>query len=144
MTKKNVWLFAGLAALAIIYVCFFTTWFKHKSIGIFDSARPLRHARNRGELPYILFGLDNGLLQLTEIKVVSLTQYQANPNAPSLWHLVSDSNSVPIQEFVYGQRIRGMRPAFKGDQPQDLETNVTYRLFVTAGGEKGFHDFKIK
>lgn len=144
MTKKNLWLFTGLAALAIIYVCFFTNWFKPKTIGIFDTAREVRRFRNRGELPYILFGFENGNFRLTEIKVVSLTNFQSNSRAPTVWHLVSDSNSVPLQQFVYGQHIRGMRPAFSGDQPQDLETNVTYRLFVIAGRYKGFHDFKVR
>ena len=144
MTKKNLWLFAALAVVAATYVCFFTSWFKPKTIGIFDTSRQLRRFRHRGELPYVLFGFENGSFRITEIKVVPLADFQKNPNAPSVWHLVSDSNSVPVQQFVYGQRIRGMRPAFTGDAPQDLETNVTYRLFVAAGNEKGFHDFKIK
>ena len=94
-------------------------------------------------MPNIMFGL-NGQYRLTEVKVVPLAQFQSNPNTPSLWHLISDSNSVPVQRFVYGQRIRGMRPQFKNEEIQDLETNVVYRLFVTAGGVKGFNDFQIR
>ena len=63
---------------------------------------------------------------------------------PPLWHLVSDSGSAPVREFVYGQGIRGMKPALKGEGPQPLETNVVYRLFVAAGNIKGTHDFKIR
>jgi hypothetical protein len=37
-----------------------------------------------------------------------------------------------------------MRPAIKGVRPEPLETNVTYRLLVTAGKIKGEHDFELK
>jgi hypothetical protein len=111
-------------------------------IKIGDTARPLRHLHAKNDLPYILFILE-GRYQLTEIKVVDLAAYQKSPVTPPVWHLLSDSGSVPLKEFVYGERIRGMKPAFEGDEPQPLETNVTYRLFVTAGGIKGTHDFKI-
>jgi hypothetical protein len=144
MTKKNLWLLMALAALAVIYVCFFTTWFKPKPLVIYDTARQLRRFRNRPDLPYILFGFNNGRYALTEVKVVCLANYQANAETPPLWHLVSDSNSVPVQDFVYGQRIRGMRPAMAGEQAQMLATNVTYVLLVTAGREKGAHNFSLK
>lgn len=144
MTKKNLWLLMALAALTVMYVCCFTTWFKPKPMVIYDTARQLRRFRNRADLPYILFGFTSGRYALTEVKVMSLANFQANPNMPPLWHLISDSNSVPMQEFVYGQRIRGMRPAMAGEQPQMLETNVTYVLLVTAGREKGTHNFSLK
>jgi hypothetical protein len=144
MTKKNLWLFGGLAALLAVYIVFFTDWFKPKTIGIFDTSRPtIRRFRNKQDLPFILFGLE-GKYQLTEIKIVDLAKFEADPLTPTLWHLISDSNSLPVQRFIYGQRIQGMRPSFKGDLPQPLETNVTYRLFVTAGAAKGIHDFSIK
>jgi len=144
MTKKNVWLFAGFATLVVLYIVFFTNWFKPKTIGIFDTSRPMRFFRGRKQdLPFVLFGLE-GTYRLSEVKVVDLAKFQSDPLTPTLWHLVSDSNSVPVQRFVYGQRIWGMRPAFKGDLPQPLDTNVTYRLFVTAGNAKGTHDFQIK
>jgi hypothetical protein len=143
MTKKNLWLFAALAVLATVYVCFFTSWFKPKHILIYDTSRQLRHFRNRPELPYILFGFNNGRLQLTDVKVVPLAHYQVNPDTPPLWHLVSDSNSIPVEEFVYGQRIRGMRLARAGEPAQMLDTNVTYVLLVTAGRLTGSHDFTL-
>jgi len=60
-----------------------------------------------------------------------------------VWHLISDSNSVPVKVFSYGQGIRGMKPAVAGSRAQPLETNVAYRLLVTAGKAKGQHDFEI-
>jgi hypothetical protein len=145
MTKNNTWLFCALAVVAVLYVCFFTNWFKSKPIKIFDTSRPMQQRfRRRADLPFIMFGLENGKLRLTELRVVPLGSFQTNSATPSVWHLVSDSNSIPVERFVYGQRIPGMRAPLRGETPQPLETNVTYRLFVIAGREKGEHDFMIK
>ena len=37
-----------------------------------------------------------------------------------------------------------MRPAIKSVRPEALETNVTYRILVTAGNVKGQHDFELQ
>ena len=103
----------------------------------------MQHFRGRKDMPNILFGL-SGQYRLTEVKVVPLTKFQSNPNTPSVWHLISDSNSVPIKMFTYGEYIHGMRPKYKGDRPQELVTNEIYRLFVAAGRAKGQIDFKVK
>jgi hypothetical protein len=147
MNKKQTWLFAALVVVATVYVCFFTNWFKPKTIKIFDTSRQtmrrVRRNRGNGDLPYVLFGLE-GRFKLTEVKVVPLASFQTNSDTPPVWHLVSDSNSPPVQQFVYGQRIRGMKPAFSGAEPEDLQTNVMYRLIVSAGRIKGQHDFEIQ
>lgn len=143
MKKKDTWLIAILVLLVAIYVCFFTSLFKPKTLKIGYTTRPMRYFRARRQLPDILFLLGNPS-RLTEIKVVPLADFKTNPEAPPIWHLISDSNSVPMQRFAYGQRIRGMRPAIRGEEPEDLETNVTYRLFVNAGGTKGWEDFQIQ
>jgi hypothetical protein len=147
MTKKDIWLSAILLTLVVVYACFFTNWFTPKTIKIFDTSRHMirRARRNRGDadLPYVLFGME-GRFRLTEVRVVPLDNYKTNTDTPPVWHLVSDSNSVPVQQFVYGQRIWGMKPAFAGAEPEDLQTNVTYRLIVSAGKIKGQHDFEIQ
>jgi hypothetical protein len=147
MTKKDIWLSAILVTLIAVYVCFFTNWFKPKTIRIFDTsrqiARRVRHFRGSADLPYVLFGME-GRFQLTEVKVVPLASFETNSDTPPVWHLISDSNSPPVQQFVYGQRIWGMRQAFQGAEAEDLETDITYRLFVVAGKAKGQHDFFIK
>ena len=125
------------------YLIFFTDWFKPRVIKIGDTIRPLRHFHAKNDLPYVLFILE-GRVKLTEIKVVPLADYQKNSETPPVWHLISDSGSIPLKEFIYGQHIRGMDPAFEGDEPQPLETNVVYRLFVAAGRVKGSHDFQIR
>jgi hypothetical protein len=144
MTKKDIWLSAILVALVAVYVCFFTSWFKPKVIKILDTQRQTRRFRNKRELPYILFILESGRTKLTEVKVVPETSYQSDHDTPPVWHLISDSNSIPVQQFAYGERIRGMRPAIKGADAQDLQTNVTYLLIVSAGHANGSHDFEIK
>ena len=88
----------------------------------------------------VLFGL-NGAYKLTEVKVVPLDEWKTNPAALPMWHLISDSNSVPVKEFPYGVAIRGMKPAVGKEWPLPLETNETYRIFVAAGSLKGWHDF---
>lgn len=143
MTKKDIWLSAVLVALVAVYVCFFTDLFKHKVIKIFYTTRQMRDFRGKRNVPFVFFGLE-GNFRLTEVKVVSLDGYKTNTDAPPVWHLISDSNSLPVQRFVYGQNIRGMRPAISGMQAQDLQTNVMYRLLVSARGIKGTEDFEIK
>lgn len=143
MGKKNIWLAGLLLVLLGVYVCFFTDWFTPRTIKIGDTARPLRRWHARNGLPYVLFILE-GRFRLTEIKVVPLADYEKNSTTAPVWQLVSDSGSAPVREFVYGQGIRGMKPAFKGEAAQPLETNVVYRLFVAAGKIKGSHDFKIR
>jgi hypothetical protein len=91
----------------------------------------------------LIFGV-NRQLRFTELKVVPLAGFETNKSVLPVWHLVSDSNSAPVKSFFYGQFIGGMRPAIKGVRPEPLETNVTYRLLVTAGKIKGEHDFELK
>jgi hypothetical protein len=143
MTKKDIWLSVVLVALVAAYICFFTNLFKHKAIRIFYTTNQARAVRVRKDVPYVMFGLE-GKFNLTEIKVVPVASFQNNSETPPVWHLISDSNSLPVQRFVYGQNIRGMKPAISGAQAQDLQTNVMYRLLVTARGIKGSEDFEIK
>ena len=144
MNKKNFILIAVALALAGVYVVCFTDWFKPKTIHISHTVRPGRSGNRPGEAaaPLLAFGL-GGDYELTEIKVVPLAARQANPLAQPVWHLVSDSKSVPIKYFIYGQGIRGMKPEVPGVRPQPLQPNVAYRLFVTAGKARGRHDFEI-
>jgi hypothetical protein len=145
MTRKS-WMLVGLAlALAVAYAVFFMNWFKPATIRIYHLTRPTGYAMRTGRdvpVPPMTFGLE-GSYRLTEIKAVVLAEWQTNRHALPAWDLVSDSNSVPVNFFTYGQHIRGMRPAVPGTRPQSLQTNVAYRLFVTAGNARGQHDFEI-
>jgi len=132
--------------LAAVYVIYFTDWFRPKTVQIFHTSRNLHPRRQRGgdgALPTLIFGL-NRPLNLTELRVVPAADYLTNHNVLPLWHLISDSNSVPVKQFHYGQFIGGMHPAVKGMRAQSLDTNVTYHLVLLAGNVKGEHDFEIK
>lgn len=148
MTKKNWLLLAALVALAGVYVFYFTDWFKPKTIHISHTSRAPgprlagRVAANREMVP-LTFGVEPQC-KLTEIVVVPLAAWETNRSILPLWHLVASSNAAPIKMFVYGQRLRGLKPAVAGGHAQPLQPNVTYRLFVTAGKAKGQHDFEIK
>jgi len=143
MAKKNILLIGILLVLIVAYAIFFTDWFQTRTIKIYYTMRPMEHFRARHDLPYILF-ITAGKFRLTEIKVASVDELQRNPGTQPLWHLVSDSNSIPVREFIYGQHIHGMKPFIEGEDPGDLDTNVVYRLSVAAGSAKGSVDFKLK
>ena len=144
MSKKTWLLIVVAVVMAGTYVVFFTDWFQPQTVKIFHTSRNVRPRLARGaSQPNLMFGL-NRQCQLNDIKVVPLAAYQANPNTLPLWHLVSDSNSVPVKAFSYGQFIRGLKPAVPGSRAQPLTNNITYRLIVTAGKIKGEHDFELK
>ena len=145
MTKKNAILIAVAVILASVYVIYFTDWFKPKTVQIFHTIRTphTRKAKAKKVEPMLIFGI-NQKLKVTEIKVVPAAEFKTNQFTLPLWHLVSASNSVAVSSIVYGQAIRGLKPAIKGAVPQTLVTNVTYHLIVTADVIKGEHDFILK
>ena len=144
MTKKN-WLQVLLAiVLFAVYAVYFTDWFKTKSIRIFHTDRNLHPGLARGNArPWLIFVLDHPM-PLNEVSVVPFDAFQTNHFVLPLWHLTTDSNSLPVKSFSYGQYLRGMRPAVKGIQVEPLETNVPYLLLVRSGKIKGDHKFELK
>jgi hypothetical protein len=148
MTKKNWLLMIALVALAGVYGFYFTDWFKPKIIQISHTSRAV-HLRSGKKLAGdpatipVTFGLEPEC-KITEIKVVPLAEWQTNQNVLPVWHLVSYTNAAPIKMFIYGQRMRGLKPEVAGSRADPLQPGVTYRLFVTAGKAKGQHDFEAK
>lgn len=142
-------LIVALAALAFAAYRLLTDWFAPEEIQIVHTLRPYTprtpRGRARPEPPppgnTVLFSLDRRC-RLTELKVVLLAEWQTNKYAHPVWHLISDSNSVPVKSFTYGQRIRGMRPPVRGAEPDPLQPGVTYRLFLKAGKLEARHDFQ--
>jgi hypothetical protein len=144
MTKKYWILLVFAGVLAVAYVVYFTTWFRTGPLQIYHTCRILRvRAKATPPPPVLIFVLDRPL-GVKELKVVDRSAYQTNQNTLPLWHLISDSNSVPIKTFTYGQPIRGMKPRVSGSRPDSLETNTVYRLIVEAGALRGEHDFKVE
>lgn len=144
MTKKSLLLILLAIGLAVVYAVWFSDWFKPKHLEVFHTDRAVHARPARGNaLRNLIFGV-RPVSRLTEIKVVPVAALATNQHALAVWHLVSDSNSVPVKTFFYGEQIRGLHPAISGIQAEALEPNVTYRMFVTAGHVKGQHDFELK
>jgi hypothetical protein len=164
MTKKNGLLILVVLVMAGIYVVYFTDWFKPKIIhivstnqratrtaaaransnpGFIQRLATLASASANADAPtlQVIFKMSKPY-KLTDLKVVDLSQWQTNKSCLPLWHLVADTNSVPVDRpFNYGQRIPGMKPQVQGGRPQPLNPGVKYRLFVTDGSAEGAHDF---
>ncbi|HXR04261.1 MAG TPA: hypothetical protein VN836_06090 [Verrucomicrobiae bacterium] len=143
MPKKQWFLLAVAAVLAVVYVWYFTGWFQHKDIHISSTARAaLPRFSVAGTSTTVAFALDTEY-QLTEVKAVPLAAWQTNQAAMPVWHLAGDRKSAPTKFFLYGENINGMKPVVAGAKPGRLEDRVTYRLFVSAGSLKGQHDFWV-
>jgi hypothetical protein len=150
MTKKNWMLVVGAVALLGLSVYLNRDWFAGDIIQISHRSRPARTGflgrRSRKTPPTmegiqpLAFGFDRKVM-LTSLKVVLISDISTNKYAHAYWHLVSESNSVPVKEFYYGTSIKGMHPAIKGAQPDPLEPGENYRLIVEAANFKGEHDF---
>jgi hypothetical protein len=141
MRKKEFIWFGVLLVVGGIYIRFFTHWFEKREIAITTSLRP---SQRPGETVFPVYFTLNGDYKLTSVKIIPLEEDKFNPLAPPVWHLVSDSNSVPTRAFRYGQPIRGMKPALKGVRPEPLTPGVVYRLILSAGDLTGHKDFKAK
>jgi len=80
-------------------------------------------------------------LRLEAVKVALVSDAETNKFPHAIWSLVSDSNSLPVKEFIYGMTIRGMRLEHKGVGADPLQPGTSYRIFVQAGSDKLQHDF---
>lgn len=151
MSKKHVIILTvSFLAVAAFYFYLYRDSFRKPAIQISHTMRPhardlVREAGTQDDnlSKIVIFALERNY-NLTSVKVVSVPELTTNKYAHPVWELVSDSNSPPTRAFQYGGYIRGMHPVVKGERPQPLDTNVTYRLFVEATGPiKGMHDFTI-
>jgi hypothetical protein len=150
MTRKN-WL-SLLFVLLLIGASLYLNrdWFATDTIHIIHRSRPMSRNffRKKKNLPIpddsltdpIFFGF-NKTLRLTSLQVFPVSDIQTNKYPHPIWHLVSDSNSIPVRSITYGMNIKGMRPAVKGATPDPLLPGVNYRLAVAAGSQKAEHDF---
>ena len=137
MTRKELALVLLAAALGAVYVVFFTDWFAKKSIQIIpliSTGRPSQIPRDHDSPPVypVSFQL-NGKYRLKSIKVVNAAEFATNKYALPLWHMVSDSNSPPVNAILYGIRIPGMKTAVPRAKPKPLEPGVKYTLFIDTG-----------
>ncbi|MGA2864652.1 MAG: hypothetical protein ABSF95_09205 [Verrucomicrobiota bacterium] len=144
MTTKQWMLIALTLVLGALSLYLNRDWFAKSDIQIYHRSRPARffrrRAANQSAVEPIVFGFDHRL-RLSSLKIISLDALRTNKYARPVWELVSDSNSVPTKDFLYGMNIRGMRPTVKGLLPEPLRPGVPYRLYVQVGKQKAEHDF---
>lgn len=146
MTKKQ-WILLALAVVLGGFSLYLNRdWFEKDNIHISHRSRPQRgfFRRNRpaptSATDPVLFGFETKL-KLRMVKVVPLNDLATNKYPHAIWHLISESNSLPTKEFTYGAPIPGMHPALKGVAADPLEPGVQYRLFIEADNRKAEHDF---
>jgi hypothetical protein len=148
MSKNLIVLGTLLVVLLGVYVFFFTDWFDKRSIQIIATIRPTRPSaiQPRADTPPVYpvsFSFD-GNYRFTEIKVVRADEYASNKFAPPLWHMISDSNSVPIKNFYYGMPVKGMKPSVPRARPEPLSPNEQYLILLDTGDLKGMTNFATR
>jgi len=145
MTKSTIVLIVILIAMAGAYAYWFTDWFLPPTIQILAQVRPSRSVQPGAPgIPAtypVSFAFDRKL-NITEIKVVGVEDEAKKQYPHALWHLISDSNSVPTRAIIYGQWVRGMKSKVPHGRPEPLQPDVKYRFYVSAGKYKGHIDFK--
>jgi hypothetical protein len=144
MTKKNIFLIVLVLLLAGLSFYLNKDRFRAPTIQIGERwIEPRRWMVRRNEKPpsrVLMFLLDKKT-ELTSVKVIPLEDIRTNKYPHAIWELTTESNSIPVKEFVYGLPIRGMKPSVKGATADPLESGIQYRLFVEAGSRKTSHDF---
>ncbi len=114
--------------------------FGRQKVQVHHRSRPALPGDGRSVVEPIFFAFD-GPLKLTSLKVIPVREIETNKYPHPIWHLVSESNSVPTADITYGVPIEGMRPAVQGATPDPLQPGVKYRLLLQASALKLEHDF---
>jgi hypothetical protein len=140
MQRKEIALVGFLVMLGVVYIIFFTEWFRKPTLMITPSARPERGIQAGMTLP-VYFKLSRSC-ELTSVKVIPLQGTNFDAHTPPVWYMVAKTNTHPVKLFQYGVPIRGMKPAIPKARPEPLETNKVYRLVVQAGDLSGYTDFR--
>jgi hypothetical protein len=146
MTRRN-WILVALAVVlgGLSLYLHKEDWFGKDGIQIIHRSLQDRPGGRRrptdSAAKTVLFGFGERKLKLTSVKVIPVSAIQTNKYPHPIWELVATSNSVPVKEFNYGDKIRGMHPRVEGDTPDPLEPGVEYRLMVECGNQKASHDF---
>lgn len=146
MTSKHWTLIALAVLLGGLSLYLNRDWFAGDNIQIYHRSSPRpQFSRRPSTAPQppsmpINFGFSRSL-KLKNIKVLIVSEALTNKYARPIWHLTSESNSVPTKTFIYGLNIRGMHPAVKGATPEVLQPGERYRLVVESDTFKGEHEF---
>jgi hypothetical protein len=143
MTRNGIVLSIVLLLLAAAYWVWFTP--RKQTIQIISQIRPMRSTgpqrKPSAEPVYPVSFMFNGKYQFTSVKVVAADDLASNKYPVALWHLISDSNSVPIKSMVYGYPIKGMKPAVTRAKPEPLQPDVKYVLLLETDSLKASTNF---
>jgi hypothetical protein len=143
MTKKNIGLILLLIVLGTIYVFKFTDAFHEPTIQIVSQFRAKVGRGRRAMENVVTFSLNNKY-PLTSLKVIEERDFQTNKYPHALWHLVSESNSVPTKSIIYGMKVDGMKSEIANLKPEPLKPKVSYILLLEAGKIKGQTTFQAR
>jgi hypothetical protein len=144
MNRKSIFVTVFLALLAGLSLYLNRARFQSSAVHIGDrSIQPrdwmIKRFKDSRSNP-VIFLLDREL-RLTSVKVLLAAAVETNQYALPIWNLSSESNSIPVKDFIYGVNIPGMKPAVKGSTADPLEPGVKYRLRIEAGSLQAEHDF---
>jgi hypothetical protein len=141
MKNQTKFLIFFALVLGAIYAYRFTDWFSEKKIQIKYRVMAGRGEKSAGADPVTFYLMDRAY-ELTSVKVISLDEAATNKYPRAYWHLVSDSNSVSVADFLYGENLAGMKPKVPGLAAWPLKAGGNYRIFIEAGKLKGEKDFQ--
>ena len=142
--KDKIIIFSLLGVILLtLYLALFSGC-KEEPMLITSKLRPVRRgtAVERGVTPLydVTFGF-NKSYKLTSVKVVSAEDLRTNKHPHALWHVVEDGRSAPVKAISYGKPAQGMKPVVPDLQPDPLEADQEYVVFIEAGGIKAQTNF---
>jgi hypothetical protein len=142
MKNQTKFLIFVAVILGATYAYRFTDWFGEKKIQIKYKVITGRSGAKSSAADPVAFYLVDKEYGLTSIKVISVDEAATNKYPHALWHLISDSNSIPVADFMYGGAVAGMKSKVAGLLAEPLHKNGNYKIFVEAGKLKGERDFQ--
>jgi hypothetical protein len=140
MTKKNILLIILLLVLGGFSLYWNRGRFQKPPLQVSHRSLPPRGWMVRAPADPVVFLL-NRTLRLKSVEVIPVSDIATNKYPHPVWKLVADSASSPVQDFLYGTPVDGMKPSVKGAAADPLAPGVNYRVIVVAGSEKAEHDF---
>ena len=124
MTSKQ-WMLIALAVLLGSFSLYLNrNWFAGQEVQILHRSRPVRTGFTDSQKTEPIFFAFDRTLALTSLMVIPVSAGETNKYPHPLWHLVSNSNSVPITDFAYGAPVEGMRPAVQGATPHLIVSTI--------------------
>ena len=142
MSKKNIALILLVVVLGAIYLVYFADSFRSPDIQVSARPRIERSRRGGSETFSVSFSFDQKC-RLTELRTVAVADIATNKYPHALWHLIAETNTIPLKGVVYGETPKGMKSKVPKTRAEPLQPETKYRLFVEADGRKGQVDFEI-